>query len=61
MNNTYLDRSDTGVITLYIFAISALLYFSLPILNDESNIGSDDEINARTRPVGQVQIAKQVT
>jgi cytochrome c5 len=60
MNNIYLKRSDIwGGIALSIIAISALLYFSLPILNKGSNTDSNEDIDTRTHPVGQVQIAEQ--
>ena len=61
MNNTYLERSDTGVIVIFIIAISTLLYFSPPILNVGTNIGPDEDIDTRTQPIGQVQIAGQIT
>lgn len=62
MNNIYLKRSDIwGGIALSIIAISALLYFSLPILNKGSNTDSNEDIDTRTHPVGQVQLAEQIT
>ena len=60
MTNNFLERSDYGVIIFFLIVISTLLYLSPPILNEASNIGSYEEIDARTRPVGQVQIAEQI-
>jgi len=57
MNNKYLKSSDIGGGIALAITISALLYFTLSVPSERSNIDSD--IATRTQPVGQVQIAEQ--
>jgi len=59
MKNPYLDKGDIGFITIIIMAVIILLISSQSIFTGNPTLDTEADVEARTRPVGQVRLAVQ--